>query len=86
MQYIKTKYLGPTNFRGSRVKAVTSYGGTSVTMSWDHALDAFDNHKAAAMALIEKLEWSGSRYCAGSADDHYVFVPVCDRDSFDVTP
>ena len=85
MQYIKTKYMGPTNHRGSRVKAVLSYGKTSITVSYDHALSSFDNHKTAALALIAKLDWGGSRYCAGSADDHYVFVPVCDRESFDVT-
>lgn len=82
MQYIKTKYLGPTNHRGSRVKAVTSYGETSVTMSWDHALDSFENHKAAALALISKLNWGGERYYAGGSNTGYVFVAGHEFTSF----
>ena len=74
MQYIKTKYLGPTNHRGARVKAVTSYGETSVTMSWDYALGSFENHKAVALALLSKLDWGGERYYAGGSNAGYVFV------------
>lgn len=48
---ILTKYLGPTNTRGSRVKATTG-SGASITIPWDHELDADQNHAAAAMALI----------------------------------
>lgn len=47
---ILTKYLGPTNTRGSRVKA-TSGSGVSVVLPWDHELDSDQNHAAAAMAL-----------------------------------
>ena len=52
-QAIVTKYLGPTNTRGSRVKA-TAYGG-SITVSWDHAMNARENHQAACEALARKL-------------------------------
>lgn len=51
---ILTKYLGPTNFRGSRVKA-TSGSGTTVTIAWDDELNIDENHAAAAMALAAKL-------------------------------
>jgi len=50
---IVTKYLGPTNSRGSRVKA-TSGSGKTATVSWDHELDAHDNHAAAATSLVWK--------------------------------
>lgn len=50
---IVTKYLGPTNTKGSRVKA-TAGGGASVLLSWDYELNEADNHAAAAIALIEK--------------------------------
>lgn len=36
MQAIRTKYYGPTNFRGSRIKAEAQAG--SRWMEWDHAL------------------------------------------------
>ena len=60
MQAIVTKYLGPTNFRGSRVKATCAAG--SLTLSWDDALDVDGNHDAAALALATKLGWRGDRY------------------------
>lgn len=47
---ILTRYLGPTNTRGSRVKATTG-SGVSVTLDWDHELDADENHARAAVAL-----------------------------------
>ena len=56
-QAITTKYLGPTNSRGSRVKATCQAG--SVTVSWDHALSSEQNHTAAAEALASKLGWIG---------------------------
>lgn len=76
MQAIQTKYLGPGNVRGSRVKAwADGYG--SVTLGWDHRLNAADNHKAAAIALIRKLEWQGSTWAQGHRDSKGdVFVRV----------
>lgn len=57
MQAIITKYLGATNHKGSRLKAKCEAG--SITVSYDHALNGPENHRAAAVALAEKLEWSG---------------------------
>ena len=54
-QAIETKYLGPTNTKGARVKASCQVG--SVTIPWDHALDPVANHAAAARALIRKWGW-----------------------------
>ncbi len=54
---ITTKFLGQTNFRGSRVKASCKAG--SIIVGWDHALDTDRNHIAAAKALAEKLGWNG---------------------------
>ncbi len=56
---IKTKYLGPTNYRGSRV-SVTDDGGFDsnprrLVVGWDYALDTTGNHAAAAAAWIEKF-------------------------------
>jgi len=55
MQAILTKYLGPTDHHGARVKAVCDAG--ALTLSWDDALDTTANHDAAAAALARKLGW-----------------------------
>jgi hypothetical protein len=68
-QAIETRYLGPTNNRGSRVKA-TSGSGVSVTLSYDCALDIGENHAAACQALVDKLNWGGSWIGGGSKRGH----------------
>jgi hypothetical protein len=74
VKLIKTKYIGPTNFKGSRIKA-TSDCGKSVTLGWDSALDAEHNAINAVETLIERhalrLEVTG----LGSFDGEY-FVTV----------
>lgn len=72
-QAIVTKYIGPTNNRGSRVKASCDAG--SVTISWDHELDTAGNHRQAALALAAKLDWVGD-WRGGSVDAGYVYVLV----------
>ena len=57
-QAIKTRYLGATNTKGGRIKAIAWAG--SVTVPYDHALNADANHKAAADALIAKMGWQGT--------------------------
>lgn len=52
-QAIETRYLGPTNTKGGRIKA-ECWGG-NITIGYDHALNSDEAHKAAAVALIEKM-------------------------------
>ena len=59
MQTIITKYLGPTNYRGSRYKATHTGNFTSVTLNADYSMNAEANHVEAALALAEKLGWEG---------------------------
>jgi hypothetical protein len=74
MQAIETKYLGPTDHRGSRVKATAEAG--SLTISWDDALDVRENHARAALEAIRRWGWSG-RWVGGSlAGRGYAFVCV----------
>jgi hypothetical protein len=75
-QAIETRHLGPTNTKGSRIKA-TAWAG-SVTIGYDYALDAQDNHRAAADALIAKMGWNGTFAQGGNAkgDGGYYFVNV----------
>lgn len=58
---ITTKYMGPTNTRGSKIKATAS-SGKSLTVSYDYELDASGNHDEAAKALARKLGWGSCRY------------------------
>jgi hypothetical protein len=51
MQAITTKYFGPTNARGSRIKATAERG--SITVPYDHSLTNQANHVAAAQALVD---------------------------------
>jgi len=56
LQAITTKYLAPTNSSGARIKATAAAG--SITIPWDHALDACANHYAAARQLAGQNDWT----------------------------
>lgn len=67
MQTIKTKFLAPTNFRGSRYKATAS-SGMSVTLESDHRLNPEQNCVAAVVALLHKLGWTGVWVVGGGGE------------------
>lgn len=69
---IETKYLGPTNTRGSRIKAYTD-NGHSLTIGYPHELDTRDAHAKAAVELARSLGWDGD-LIAGGTTTGYVFV------------
>jgi hypothetical protein len=74
-QAIVTKFIGPSNVKGSRVKAKAAAG--SLTLHWDHSLNGDDNHTKAAKALAEKLAWGGVWFGGGMPDGSgNVFVTV----------
>lgn len=54
---IETRYVGPTNQRGSRVIAQCAAG--SVSVPYDYALNEDQMHALAALALAKRLEWPG---------------------------
>jgi len=60
MQAIVTKYIGPTDTKGSRIKATCDAG--SITIPYPHELSGEDVHAAAAMALVRKLGWDQHGY------------------------
>ena len=61
MQTIMTKYLGPTDTKAPRVKAMTAsdHRGSNDTVEWDESLDVEGNHADAAKKQHEKLGGSG---------------------------
>jgi hypothetical protein len=84
MQAIVTRYLGPTDTRGSRIKATADAG--SVTIPYPHELSGEAVHRAAAEALLVKLGWDTAhgyrpfRLVGGglpqASRDSYAFVIV----------
>ena len=84
MNTIRTSFLGPTNTRGSRYKAIAGDGrkGFTLTVEADHALGLEDNHYRAARLLIQKLGWfhdttrgdTYSHWYGGGTPTGYTFV------------
>lgn len=93
MQAITTRYLGPTNHRGSRI--VAQCAARRIIVDWDHALNAEDNHKEAARRLIAQLGWTQDRWSGGpctwsmgcihhTPKGGYVHVPCFEFNSYSV--
>lgn len=82
MQAIVTKFIGPTNYLGSRYKAKAAAG--SVTVSADYSLGLVGNHTRAAESLARKLGWSGKWVGGGNPDDSG-FTFVCIDGAHDAT-
>jgi hypothetical protein len=82
MQAIRTKYYGPTNFRGGRIQTKANAG--AIFMSYDHALGVEGNHQAACELLKRKLGWiaeGGATYqpmVGGEFDGAHYWVFVSD--------
>jgi len=75
MQAITTKYIGPSNVKGSRIKASCDAG--SITIPYPHELSGQDVHAKAAMALVRKLKWNNyGTWVCGGVGSGYVFCLV----------
>jgi hypothetical protein len=80
---IRTKYLGPTNTRGARIKAWA--GDRSVTIPYPYELNVEDAHAEAAAKLHDKMygqddgrfEYAVAR---STKDDGYCFYRI-ERDA-----
>lgn len=62
---IEVKFLGPTNFKGSRYKAYTC-NGQQLTLSADDSLDPEENARKVAYALRDKMGWKGDMVSGGT--------------------
>lgn len=88
MKTIVTKYYGPTNTLGARIVAKSKPKGEGTIFGYDHALSAEENHNAAALRLMDKLDWSGVMRGGGFAEGTMVWVfdddasPTIVRDEF----
>ena len=79
---IKTKYIGPTNYKGTRIKAIHKRDNERTwtkTISWDYSLEAKENHLEAAKELIKS--WDMKEFypdmkivSCGWDHEHYYFI------------
>jgi len=79
---ILTKYLGPTNARGARIKAWRGDDPTvSVTIPYDYAGGAEQRHRDAAEQLCARFDWlqDGMVLVGGGTQTGYAFVFASDR-------
>ena len=70
-QTIVVTILGPTNTKGSRIKASCDAG--SVILAWDHSLGTGPNGNAAVKALLAKVDWHGN-WVGGNVGAKVVYV------------
>lgn len=68
MQTIQTRYIGPTNTKGARIKATHSGGFKSVTVGFHSEETELLAHKSAANKLRELLAWDGKMIGGDTAD------------------
>lgn len=59
---IESHFIGPTNYRGARVKARSAT--ESIVLPWDDGLGVTDNHCRAIDALARKLGWTRGQAAA----------------------
>ncbi len=65
---------GLPNYRGARIIA-SDEDGNKVTISYPYELSGEDVHRKAAVALCEKMKWSGAdSLVGGGLKNGYVFV------------
>ena len=76
-QAIETKFVGPTNSKGSRIVAKCQAG--RIIVQYDYALNVDQNHERAADRLASRLGWIGDGYGhliggGSTKGDGYLFV------------
>lgn len=75
---VRARYLGPTNYRGSRIKVTrmdARTGDKSLTVPWDDALGLAENYAAAIRAYLDMMGWEGT-WAMGGGTDEIVAVMV----------
>ena len=80
MKAIRTKYIGPSNVKGSRLSATTGEKGQRIIMNWPSELNPGDAHAKGARALADKMKWAGELIGGGFPDGSMVW---CFADSPD---
>lgn len=80
MQSIETKFIAPSNVKGSRVKAWNNQKSKSLTLDYQHGLNYEANMQNVAFMLATKLGWKGE-FVGGHTSQGMVFVIRSEKDS-----
>ena len=72
MKAIVTKYIGPTNSRGTRIIA-SDEDGNRIIIGYPYELSGIAAHAKAARALCDKMKWDG-KLIGGAMKNGYAFV------------
>lgn len=70
MKAIRTRFYGPSNFKGSRYMA-TDGDGHSITLNTNYELNSDANHERVANALMRKMGWPNELVGGGFESDMY---------------
>ena len=83
---VQTKFLGPTNYRGDRIKATVMQSRPSwplingkretLTVPYEYGKDTEEQHKAAAIKLLATKVWAGGEDFEKNFD---MEAGACDR-------
>ncbi len=75
-QAIEVKYLGPTNYKGSRLRAFCH--AKSITVGYKSELNSEENHIYAATELLKRLGWDQYNHIfyGQLKNGNFVFVQV----------
>ncbi len=78
MRAIQTRYLGPTNTKGSRIRAffTDTPRDMTATVGYQSDLSSGENHLAAAKELAIRGGLSIQSYAVGEIPRGRVFVPI----------
>lgn len=79
-QAIVTKYMGATNYKPGRVKATCE--ARSVTLSYDHGLSTYENHRAAMAELCRVMGWQEMRYSGALPKQNKWDYVFCDDKAY----
>ena len=77
---IVTRYLGPTDTKGSRIVATHKRDSETTwrkVISWDHSLDSSENHQAAAQALLHSWPYGTDLEIVARGHDNEAYFWFC---------
>lgn len=77
MQAVFTKFLGPTTYRGARIR-VTTGGGITKIIPCDDRKGHLENHRLAVLKVLKELDWTG-KWVAGDLKTGFAYVRVPER-------